>query len=755
LIDSPHEQAQRSLISSTSRDLPHTPYTPRDGRKTSSESTAVTKSSRRRRTSKVQLVPESEDQRFFAPTASRTERRYQKPIEYRPSKRLSSTSSHQAPSSNSKRSIAQPGSIEDTLGSFFPKLSRILEGREEEPSSNTARHRHRSTSTTSNEYEPAAPPNVVPLRRAARYKKNSLQHRFGVLSNPSLQSLFSTLTSNSSGSSGSNSTVTQRSYERHAISKRRKKSNTRNSFLMEGDRTSTRRRITSRTTRMQRRDSKHEMDEEEKCEGEVDTTPKRTSRLGSASNSDADDDTADEARSIGEQSPFPSSNTGNFAPDLWKRQETFNSDSGISVSSSPEVTPLPERLTKDVAANSDSASSSESNSSSSESESEEETETRPSPTGHPPPVNVSTGIQYPRALPDIDPHVMRLQNQEEEMRQHILHSPQPQRSLRNRAPAAFEPSSPLPLYDSRLPSVVPHGYPIPPPHAPNIPHGDPSMMYPPFQHSLHHHPPPDAPFGLDLKKTTIAGYELLASQLAKPNADDSTGGNMRPVYRKFEHLNHRVLLHLQDELSELEEELRILDESIAQMTQSTERNILQPASRRAEARFGSDLHFRRTEVLGRIFVKLGQYSTLVQLLRSPSRSTDTFADQALASYNTASSSFAPARNPDIAAYRAWMEENAPIERLETRFLNHEQDLMAVSKPRSSAPHDPPRLLNVRHASVVLSILALFPLLAITVVSSLFTRMFVVFLVGFAGIGMASSVGLASGVDRDFALCVSM
>jgi peptidoglycan/xylan/chitin deacetylase (PgdA/CDA1 family) len=83
-----------------------------------------------------------------------------------------------------------------------------------------------------------------------------------------------------------------------------------------------------------------------------------------------------------------------------------------------------------------------------------------------------------------------------------------------------------------------------------------------------------------------------------------------PMYRKFEHLNHRVLLHLQDETSELEEELRNLDECIAQITPRDADGYAYPASRRGDARFGGEMHFKRTELLGRIYQKLEQYSKL-------------------------------------------------------------------------------------------------------------------------------------------------
>jgi hypothetical protein len=133
----------------------------------------------------------------------------------------------------------------------------------------------------------------------------------------------------------------------------------------------------------------------------------------------------------------------------------------------------------------------------------------------------------------------------------------------------------------------------------------------------HQHPgqPPQyqahAP-GLELTRTAAAGYELLANKLSeKPKEGGKLarkGGKVVPMYRKFEHLNHRVLLHLQDEVCELEEELRYLDESIIQMSPRDDAGHAFPASRRGDARYGSELHFKRTELLGRIFQKLGQYS---------------------------------------------------------------------------------------------------------------------------------------------------
>jgi hypothetical protein len=192
----------------------------------------------------------------------------------------------------------------------------------------------------------------------------------------------------------------------------------------------------------------------------------------------------------------------------------------------------------------------------------------------------------------------------------MLHSPQPKRSIRpqvNQLPS-HRPSPALPLYDPRATSAVPSDHPFSSPTHP-LPHGD-LAYYQAYTDAYDqdiqvHHPPRFQP---DMQKKTIAGYEKLADKLS--HSTSTSERVVQPLYRRFERLNHRILLHLQDELSELEEELRGLDEMIAQTTaaMSPEDTTMPPASRRADARYGSEFHFRRTQVLGKVYQKLQQYS---------------------------------------------------------------------------------------------------------------------------------------------------
>ena len=99
-----------------------------------------------------------------------------------------------------------------------------------------------------------------------------------------------------------------------------------------------------------------------------------------------------------------------------------------------------------------------------------------------------------------------------------------------------------------------------------------------------------------------AGYDLLASNIQ--SRDDAV---LKPIYRKFETLNNRMLLYLQDEISEIEDQLHELDAAIAQEDAELGRR---PESRRSEAKLPSQLQWHRFDLLGRSFAKVEQYSKL-------------------------------------------------------------------------------------------------------------------------------------------------
>ncbi|PVH96368.1 hypothetical protein DM02DRAFT_477070, partial [Periconia macrospinosa] len=235
------------------------------------------------------------------------------------------------------------------------------------------------------------------------------------------------------------------------------------------------------------------------------------------------------------------------------------------------------------------------------------------------------------------------------------------------------------------------------------------------------------PQGSDWGKPTVVGYELLAEKLSESargnqeGSSTSSEGSVVPMYRKFEHLNHRVLLHIQDEIAELEEELRHLDECIAQCSPRDEAGRIQPASRRGETRYGSELHYRRTELLGRVYLKLGQYNS------------------AMSSFTSLLRDLGPAETADIQAYRAWMEKRTPISNSETRFLELKDDLLAVS-PRRASSGTAGSAPSHESAAIWLPMILAMPLLAFAIVPGILGRLAILCLNGAAVMKLLTSTG---------------
>jgi hypothetical protein len=252
----------------------------------------------------------------------------------------------------------------------------------------------------------------------------------------------------------------------------------------------------------------------------------------------------------------------------------------------------------------------------------------------------------------------RLHHQEESMRQHLaqIHNYHPQQAYHPDLDHNPQPPNPdasshpeQPQYAHPM-AMQPYQWPSPPTGV-SIP--DPQTV----AGHADRPPVPDAP---DLTKRTVAGYEKLALELSNPDSP------VKPLYRKFEFLNHRLLLHLQDEISELEERLRIMDEVLAQMDPLHPDGGATPASRRAETYYGSDLHRQRVHLLGEIFLKTEQYS------------------RAMAAFTAMGANSRPAKPEQVAAYRGWMAEHAPLHEFETRFLLHPGDLVCPGEKKRSA-----------------------------------------------------------------------
>ncbi|RMZ72054.1 hypothetical protein GMOD_00007045 [Pyrenophora seminiperda CCB06] len=343
-----------------------------------------------------------------------------------------------------------------------------------------------------------------------------------------------------------------------------------------------------------------------------------------------------------------------------------------------------------------------------------------------------------------DTHSRRLKDQERELANHILQAPQPHKDFQFGAGPPAHAYPPMPLYSPHAypgasPAVVnaslhppPVWSPPPPlptplaigyaPHqspeaahaypisvqAPMAPEGMVQRIPPPFPHSVQPpHYQQHAPAS-NQTRPTVMGYELLANELtaSSRSSKGSSRKGLVPMYRKFEHLNHRVLLHLQDETCELEEELRQLDECIAQMSPRDAEGYEYPASRRNDARYGSEMHFKRTELLGRIYQKLEQYN------------------KALSSFSDISKELHRPTAKDIEAYRNWMDENEPLDYAESQFIERDSDLVAIPRKASGKPAPPPDDEHHQSAAVWFPLTLVLPLMAFAIVPSLVGRLLV-------------------------------
>ncbi|RYP50135.1 hypothetical protein DL768_004252 [Monosporascus sp. mg162] len=198
--------------------------------------------------------------------------------------------------------------------------------------------------------------------------------------------------------------------------------------------------------------------------------------------------------------------------------------------------------------------------------------------------------------------------------------------------------------------------------APDIPYADANLLHlspngatprAPNQGPFTYPPRPD--------KLPLTGYGLLASQLST-GCPNRVGQTLRPIYRRFEALNHRVLLYLQDEICELEEQLHQLD-AVDTQERRLQSGIL-PASRRAAQQASSELHWHRMDILGKIGFKLEQYNNVL----SSFRKTQCF----------------PTPSPaDIHDYRGFLATHRPVAEAETHFLDATDDLVCVDDGEDS------------------------------------------------------------------------
>ncbi|KAJ5494104.1 hypothetical protein N7463_010191 [Penicillium fimorum] len=236
-----------------------------------------------------------------------------------------------------------------------------------------------------------------------------------------------------------------------------------------------------------------------------------------------------------------------------------------------------------------------------------------------------------------------------------------------------------------------------------------------------------------------SGYGLLATHLTKSASEES--GGFPPLYRRFETINHRVLLHLQDEISQMEEDLHALDEydEMHRVSAAEQEGIKPlPSSRRrdAQAQAYSSLHYRRIDLMSALIQKTEQYNN------------------ALSAYSKVLQTLPRASEQEITGYRSWMRENKPVAGVETRFLIHDADLVSLTPRLAASAAAAPVYIAIIIASGAL----LLPLLAFSLIAEFSGRLVVVTVVGGAAAAIAAnySAGIDTLVDsRDGWRCATI
>ena len=178
----------------------------------------------------------------------------------------------------------------------------------------------------------------------------------------------------------------------------------------------------------------------------------------------------------------------------------------------------------------------------------------------------------------------------------------------------------------------------------------------------------------------LSGYEALAARLAVPSKlVEADARPVKPIYRKFARLNHRLLLHLQDELCELEDSLRLLDSADTHSRTVSLPNApaldspfppVQPASRRGNSVTSRELEWHRLDLMAKIAFKVSQYN------------------QVLSSFHGVSRDLEQPDARDVDAYREFLGREKLIVESETTFLNAPRaDFVVLGKQRQRKRRD--------------------------------------------------------------------
>ncbi|KAI9738297.1 MAG: hypothetical protein M1834_008795 [Cirrosporium novae-zelandiae] len=288
------------------------------------------------------------------------------------------------------------------------------------------------------------------------------------------------------------------------------------------------------------------------------------------------------------------------------------------------------------------------------------------------------------------------------------------------APPPIPPPPPPPQFDPRPFHFPPQYLPQPLPVLPA------SVQYPPSEYSCSDGESSDDEY--DPQSTSLL-YSHIAHTFSSSDAHRPI-----PLYRKFSCLNHRLLLHLQSELGNLELELDALDNQ--------------------SSIHYSEFHHRRLDLMSQIFSKTQQYN------------------RALTSFHSIMKDFEPTKAGDLHRYRRWVDSHVqptPATKAGFDFLRHPSDLLPFDTQTCSCSTTsgvswnrliPPSLTRLDAAATLLTMIVLLlavilPILAFSSISTIVGRLILVMLVAGSAIVFLSPSRISEVVGKDEVAGVGM
>lgn len=303
---------------------------------------------------------------------------------------------------------------------------------------------------------------------------------------------------------------------------------------------------------------------------------------------------------------------------------------------------------------------------------------------------------------------------------------------------------------SPLPSVAEEPFAVSHPHQPahEMALIDPRCAWPPYSPQPYHEgyipppcPPPPPAVAYDVPVYPYPPYTPYGTPPSPPEADTGTPPltirepenlpTKPECFRSFNRVTTRLLLQMQDEIAELEHELKLLDE------EADVENSLDDRSS-AHDHGARERRLREAEVYDDLYIKIDNYYHAIEMMQK----VDSISS--------------PAMTSDLSKYHKWLDSRiVETPRIRPMISN---DLRKFSSQSSQPSDQPASVLNTanysfepRYLAYCCLINAVIPLILFKLFNGVLNRLIVLSLVVFAG--AIAQERLRSTIGRDELTCI--